>query len=82
MSCDASASGSVASGLMWWPEPGRTRRLDRTSISHLKMTQRVNYKRIYTTCGNNNMKKKTVLVGTFSANHQKYGSQCEAVRSY
>lgn len=35
MWCDAFGFGSVASALEWWLEPGTTRPLDQTLISHL-----------------------------------------------
>lgn len=35
MRCDAFGFGSAASALEWWPEPGTTRPLDQTLISHL-----------------------------------------------
>ncbi len=39
MWCDASGSGSVASELTWWPEPGMMHHLDQTLISRLQIRE-------------------------------------------
>lgn len=43
-------SGSAASGLMWWLEPGTMHHLDQTSTSRLQIWEREDEKKLLQVC--------------------------------